>query len=38
LLDADADWAGLELRLIRLSLKDRTRVHPFSDNGGSWRF
>jgi hypothetical protein len=37
LLDADADRAGLELRLIKPSLKDRARVHPFAGNGGSWR-
>jgi hypothetical protein len=37
LLDADADRADLELWLIKLSLKDRARVHPFADNGGSWR-
>ena len=37
LLDADADRADLELRLIKLLLKDRARVHPFADNGGSWR-
>jgi hypothetical protein len=35
LLDADADRADLELRLIKLLLKDRARVHPFADNGGS---
>jgi hypothetical protein len=29
LLDADADRADLELRLIELLLKDRVRVHPF---------
>jgi hypothetical protein len=27
-LDADADRADLELRLIKLLLKDRARVHP----------
>jgi hypothetical protein len=37
LLDADADRADLELRLIKLLLKDRARVHPFADDGGSWR-
>ena len=37
MLDADADRADLELRLIKLSLKDRARVHPFAGNGGSWR-
>jgi hypothetical protein len=37
LLDADADRADLELRLIKLSLKDRARAHPFAGNGGSWR-
>jgi hypothetical protein len=37
LLDADADRADLELRLIKLLLKDRARVHPFAGNGGSWR-
>jgi hypothetical protein len=37
LLDADADRADLELRLITLLLKDRARVHPFAGNGGSWR-
>src|SRR6266853_3900672 len=37
LLDADADRAGLELRLIKLLLKDRAWVHPFASNGGSWR-
>jgi hypothetical protein len=36
-LDADADRADLELRLIKLLLKDRARVHPFAGNGGSWR-
>jgi hypothetical protein len=34
LLDADADRADLELRLIKLLLKDRARVHPFAGNGG----
>jgi hypothetical protein len=29
LLDADADRADLELRLIELLLKDRVRVRPF---------
>jgi hypothetical protein len=37
LLDADADRADLELRLIKLLLEDRARVHPFAGNGGSWR-
>jgi hypothetical protein len=37
LLDADADRADLELRLIKLLLKDRAHVHPFAGNGGSWR-
>ena len=37
LLDADADRADLELRLIKLLLKDRARMHPFAGNGGSWR-
>ena len=37
LLDADADRADLELRLIKLLLKDRARVHPFAGKGGSWR-
>ena len=37
MLDADADRADLELRLIKLTLKDRARVHPFAGNGGSWR-
>jgi hypothetical protein len=37
LMDADADRADLELRLIKLLLKDRARVHPFAGNGGSWR-
>jgi hypothetical protein len=37
LLDADADRAGLELRLIKLLLEDRARLHPFAGNGGSWR-
>jgi len=37
LLDADADWADLELRLIKLLLKDRARVHPFAGSGDSWR-
>ena len=37
MLDADADRAGLELRLIKLLLEDRARVHPFTGNGGSWR-
>jgi hypothetical protein len=32
-----ADWADLELRLIKLLLKDRAPVHPFAGNGGSWR-
>jgi len=35
LLVADADRADLELRLIKLLLKDRARVHPFAGNGGS---
>jgi len=33
LLDADADRADLELRLIKLLLKDRAPVHPFVGNG-----
>jgi hypothetical protein len=33
-LDADTDRAGLELRL---TLKDRARVHPRAGNGGRWR-
>jgi hypothetical protein len=37
LLDADADRADLELRLIKLLLKDRAGVHPFADSGGSGR-
>jgi hypothetical protein len=37
LLDADADRADLELRLIKLTLKDGARVHPFAGNGSSWR-
>jgi hypothetical protein len=37
LLDADAYRADLELRLIKLLLKDRARVHPFAGNGGSCR-
>jgi hypothetical protein len=37
LLDADADRADLELRLIKPLLKDRARVHPFARNGRSWR-
>jgi hypothetical protein len=37
LLDADADRADLELRLIKLLRKDRARVHPFAGNDGSWR-
>jgi hypothetical protein len=37
LLDADADRADLELRLIKLSLKDPAPVHPFASNGSSWR-
>jgi hypothetical protein len=37
LLDADADRADLELRLIKLTPKDRVRVHPFAGNGSSWR-
>jgi hypothetical protein len=37
LLDADADRADLELRLISLLLKYRARVHPFAGSGGSWR-
>jgi hypothetical protein len=36
-LDAHADWADLELRLIELLLKDRAPGHPFACNGGSWR-
>ena len=36
MLDADANRADLELRLIKLLLKDRARVHPFAGNGGSW--
>ena len=35
MLDADADRADLELRLIKLILKDRARVDPFADNGSS---
>jgi hypothetical protein len=35
LLDADADRADLESRLIKLLLKDRAPVHPFAGNGGS---
>jgi hypothetical protein len=34
LLDADADRADLELRLIKLLLKDRAPVHPLAGNGG----
>jgi hypothetical protein len=30
LLDADADRADLELRLTKLLVKDRARVHPFA--------
>ena len=30
----DADRADLELRLIKLLLKDRARVHPFAGNDG----
>ena len=37
LLDADADRADLELRLIEPSFKDRARVHSSAGNGGSWR-
>jgi hypothetical protein len=37
LLDADADRADLELRLIKLTPKDRARVHPVAGNGISWR-
>jgi hypothetical protein len=37
LLDADADRADLELRLIKLLLKDRARVHPSAGNGRFWR-
>jgi hypothetical protein len=37
LLDADADRADLELRLIKLSLEDRARVRSFAGDGGSWR-
>jgi hypothetical protein len=37
LLDADADRADLELRLIKLTLKDRPRVDRFAGNGSSWR-
>ena len=33
-LAADADRADLELRLIKLLLKDRARVHPFAGNDG----
>jgi len=36
LLDADADRADLELRLIKLLLKDRAPVHSFTGSGGSW--
>src|SRR5665647_3309782 len=36
LLDADADRADLELRLIKALLKDRAHVHPFA-GGGLWR-
>ncbi|MEH2565388.1 hypothetical protein [Bradyrhizobium sp. AZCC 2289] len=34
MLDADADRAELELRLIKLLLKDRAHVHPFAGKGG----
>jgi hypothetical protein len=34
LLEADADRVGLESRLIKLLLENRTRV---SGDGGSWR-
>jgi hypothetical protein len=37
LLDADADRADVELRLIKLTPTDRARVHPFAGNGSSWR-
>src|ERR1700690_3572011 len=37
LLGAGTDRAGLELRLIKLLLKDFARVHAFAGNGGSWR-
>jgi hypothetical protein len=37
LLDADADRADLELRLIKLLPEDRARVHPFAGSGGSRR-
>jgi hypothetical protein len=33
LLDADADRADLELRLIKLLIEDRARMHPFAGNG-----
>src|ERR1700730_15121635 len=36
LLDADADRADLELRLIKLFPRDRARVDPFAGKGGSW--
>ena len=38
LLDADADRADLELRLINLMLKDHARVHPFAGNAAHGTF
>jgi hypothetical protein len=37
LLDADADRADLELRLIKPLLEDCARVHPLAGSGDSWR-
>ena len=35
-LDADADRADLELRLIKLLLEAALRAHPFAGSGVSW--
>ena len=37
MLDADADRADLELRLIKPLLRDRAPLHPLVGSGGSWR-
>jgi hypothetical protein len=37
LLDADADRAGLELRLIKLLFKRPRACASVAGNGGSWR-
>jgi hypothetical protein len=37
MLDADADQADLELRLLGPLLKVRAPLHPIAGGGGSWR-